>query len=144
MYFDSYNVQVDKQGRITLPTGLFRSGDIERGSVLCVYRLQNYWVACDPGRLKQILETEFPGRSIDPETRNDRRDFMMAVTSLHIDLQGRVQFQHLDTVSGAGRYMLIGTGFDFEIWPLQVWQERFEKLEERNEQREGQSKTNKR
>lgn len=144
MYFDINNVQVDKQGRITLPTGLFRSGDIERGGVLCVYHLEAYWVACDPGRLKQILETEFPGRSIDPETRNDRRDFMMAVTSLHIDLQGRVQFHHLDQSSGAGRYVLIGTGFEFEIWPERIWQERCVKLEENNDQREGQSKASKR
>ncbi|MGB3976828.1 MAG: hypothetical protein WBM02_05700 [bacterium] len=134
MYFNTSIVQVDKQGRITLPTSLFKSGGIERGGELCVYPMEDYWVATDPDRLKQVLETEIPGKSMNPETRDNRRVFMMKIVSLYIDLQGRVQFQHLDKANKTDRYVVIGTGLDFEIWPLSVWQERFEKGEEDHEQ----------
>ncbi len=125
MYFDSYTIETDRQGRLTLPKNLFRSGGIERGGVICIYLLDAYWIACDPVRLQQILEKEFPGSALDPDVRDDRRGFMMDVRSLHIDPQGRVLFQGRDEVSGDKRYVVIGTGLELEIWPENVWQERY-------------------
>ncbi len=134
MYFNTSFIQLDKQGRITLPTSLFKSGNIERGGELCVYPMDNYWVATDPGRLKQVLEVEIPGKSIDPDVRDRRRAFMLNVMSLNIDLQGRVQFKHLDLANKADRYVVMGTGLDFEIWPLSIWQDKFEDKEGDHEQ----------
>lgn len=141
MYFNTSFIQLDKQGRITLPTSLFKSGNIERGGELCVYPMDNYWVATDPGRLKQVLEVEIPGKSIDPDVRDRRRAFMMNVVSLNIDLQGRVQFKHLDTANKTDRYVVMGTGLDFEIWPLSIWQDKFGDEEGDHEQERGSRQT---
>ena len=141
MYFNTSFIQLDKQGRITLPTSLFKSGNIERGGELCVYPMDNYWVATDPGRLKQVLEVEIPGKSIDPDVRDRRRAFMLNVMSLNIDLQGRVQFKHLDLANKADRYVVMGTGLDFEIWPLSIWQDKFGDEEGDHEQERGSRQT---
>ena len=122
MYFDTYSVESDKQGRITLPKNLFRSGRIERGGTLCLYPVENYWIACDPARLQTIVEQVFPGSSLDPDVRDDRRNFMIEVRSLHIDPQGRIPLLSVSEPVKDGRYVLLGTGLEFEIWPDEAWQ----------------------
>ncbi|MBN1878708.1 hypothetical protein JW823_01230 [bacterium] len=127
MYFNSYSIEADKQGRITLPKNLFRSGGIERGGIICIYFSDGYWIACDPGRLQAILEQDYPGSALDPDIRDDRRNFMLDVRSLHIDPQGRIPFQSLQESPGDSQFVIIGTGLEFEIWAQQVWQERYGK-----------------
>jgi DNA-binding transcriptional regulator/RsmH inhibitor MraZ len=123
MYFNQYIVQTDRQGRITLPKNLFRIDGIERGGILCVYPISEYWMACDPKRILHVMETNFPGSAIDSVVRDSRREFMAEVQSIHIDPQGRVQFHPGSEKESSGKYVLIGTGYDFEIWPFEDWQE---------------------
>lgn len=122
MYFNQYIVQTDRQGRITLPKNLFRIDGIERGGILCIYPMSGYWMACDPKRILHVMETNFPGSAIDSVVRDSRREFMAEVQSIHIDPQGRVQFQPGVTKGMSDRFVLIGTGYDFEIWPFDEWQ----------------------
>ncbi len=123
MFFETHNIQADKQGRISLPANLFRSGSIFRGGMLCVFPMQNYWIACSPERINTLLQTEYPGNSVAPEVRNLRREFMISVLSLHIDLQGRIHVSNLKFSQANGSYVLVGMGFDFEIWSASSWQE---------------------
>jgi DNA-binding transcriptional regulator/RsmH inhibitor MraZ len=123
MFFETHKVLTDKQGRISLPTGLFKSGSITRGGTLCVFPVQKYWVACGPERIEKLLETEYPGNSLDPEIRDLRREFMLTVKSVHIDLQGRIHVTGLNDRDEKENFVLVGMGFDFEIWPVKAWQE---------------------
>lgn len=130
MYFDTHAVETDKQGRITLPKSLFRDGGIERGGTVCLFPSAEYWIACDPSRLQQILEVEYPGSTLDPDVRDDRRSFMLDVRALHIDPQGRIQFRNPPECVENERFHVIGTGLEFEIWPENLWQETYGKTGE--------------
>lgn len=134
MFFEVHQVVSDKQGRITLPRALFKTGQITRGASLCVYPMDPYWVACEPGRIEEIIETDFPGSSLDPDVRDNRRQFLIRVKSLHIDPQGRVPFQMADAGKPGMEYAVVGTGREFEIWPLTVWQNHIEQSGGDNEQ----------
>ncbi|MCD4652788.1 division/cell wall cluster transcriptional repressor MraZ [bacterium] len=118
MYFEVHRVMSDRQGRITLPRTLFKTGRITRGGSLCLYPIEQYWIARDVQRIQEIMLKNFPGSALDPDVRDVRRNFFSDVKSLHIDPQGRVQFH--DT-AGA-EYVVIGAGQEFEIWPHAVWQ----------------------
>ena len=128
MYFETHSVTSDRQGRINFPRNLFRDSGISRGGTVCVYPMESYWLACDIQRFQQILESEYPGSSLDPVVRDSRREFMLDAKSLHIDPQGRVPFQAVDGRKPGTEYLIIGTGLEFEIWPKSVWLEHTQDL----------------
>ncbi|HPQ41971.1 MAG TPA: hypothetical protein PLV45_16505 [bacterium] len=121
MYFEIQQVVSDKQGRITLPRSLFKTGRIIRGGALCVVPLEGYWIACEPERIEEILERDFPGSALDPDVRDSRREFLVHVKSFHIDPQGRVPFQSADSGEPGAEYVVVGAGREFEIWPVTAW-----------------------
>lgn len=136
MYFDVHQVVSDKQGRITLPRSLFKTGYITRGASICVYPIDQYWLACEPDRMETILENDFPGSAVDPDVRDRRREFMIRVKSLHIDPQGRVHFQAVDGAENASEYVVVGAGREFEIWPATAWRQHIQQSGGENEQGE--------
>jgi len=134
MYFELSRVTSDKQGRLSLPVSLFKTGDVRRGGTVCIYPIENYWLLCDVKRFQEILETEHPGSAVDPDVRSMRRSFMIHVKSLHIDPQGRIQFKNIDPSNSGSEYVVVGVGLEFEIWPSKVWQGNNEEAGGNNEQ----------
>lgn len=123
MYFDLNTVTSDRQGRISLPGTLFKTGPINRGGTVCLFPVGDYWMGCDPARLQAIVLEEFPGSALDEDVRAMRRSLMIQVKSLHVDPQGRIQFKSIDGSSPGTDYVIVGVGQEFEIWPATVWQQ---------------------
>ncbi|MBN1297086.1 hypothetical protein JXA80_09915 [bacterium] len=137
MYFETHTVISDKQGRITLPRMLLKSGVIVRGGSICLVPMEgDYWMACEPERILRIIEAEFPGSVLDPDVRDMRREFMIRVKSLHVDPQGRVSIPFGDGSNDGLEFMVIGTGWEFEIWPMAVWRATFKEAGGKDEQSE--------